>query len=91
VSPESRPTADAICRADHESVAHAVVTAVAKAEDVSPVDLDPLAAAIDPDALTECVTKPTIDRPTTVEFRYYGYDVTVSSTGDVSLVEHGAD
>lgn len=58
-----------------ESLVAAVVTTVADAEGVSPLELDPLATAIDAEALDRLVTPGTDS--VVVEFRYSGYDVTV--------------
>lgn len=60
-----------------ESLVAAVVTTVADAEGVSPLELDPLATVLDAEALERLVT-PDAGR-VVVEFRYSGYDVTVES------------
>lgn len=70
-----------------ESISEAVVAAIARAKDVDPVDIEtPLYEVVDPDALDSlfpservCVTSGL------VEFSYCGYDVTVTSGGEVSL------
>lgn len=65
------------------TVSHAVVTAVAEAKGVDPMDLTPLGTVIDSDALEALVTPPTtLDH---VAFHYSGYDVTVSPDGRVDL------
>lgn len=72
-----------------DAVGHTVVTAVAQAEGVSPLELTPpLARAIDPDALESIVAslpdRPGLETPR-VQFRYCGYTVTVTGDGEVSL------
>lgn len=71
------------------SPSRAVVEAVASREGIDPVSLEtPLYEAIDPDALDALVRRapPTSDRaPLHVEFTYHGYDVTVSSEGEVAV------
>ena len=75
---------------DHQTVSEAVISAVADAKDVSPLDLDPLITAIDPDALERLVTSmdsgPT-EPASTVEFAYSGYQVAVTEDADVSVTE----
>lgn len=72
---------------NNESLSTKVVTEVAAAKDVSPMELrPPLYEAIDPSALdalfddrngASCVGQ--------VAFRYNGFDVTVESSGEVIL------
>lgn len=63
----------------------AVVEAVADVEDVDPCDLpEPLADAIDPDALDELFRdRPDVDGQ--VRFRFCGHTVTVTSDGRVRV------
>lgn len=61
-----------------ESLVTAVVTTVADAEGVSPLELDPLATAIDAEALDRLVIPGT--GRVVIEFRYSGCDVTVESS-----------
>ena len=69
-----------------EPLSQSVVDAVARAEGVDPLDLEvALYEVVDPDALdalfqTECGAV-----EGRVEFEYYGYDVTVTASGRVSL------
>ncbi|MDG5761260.1 hypothetical protein QA600_18175 [Natronococcus sp. A-GB1] len=66
-----------------------VVKAVANAEGVDPVELEPpLYDAVDPNAIDELfdpTTAPNAARNGRLHFRYRGYDVTVRSDGTVSL------
>jgi len=67
---------------DAGSLCSQVVSAVARTEDIEPVALEPrLFGAIDGDALDR------LFRATDghVSFEYHGYEVTVTSDGDVSL------
>lgn len=71
------------------SVSEVIVTAVADADGVSPLNVDPpLARVIDPDALQALVDS-LADNPYgqtgTIDFSYNSYDVTVSADGSVSL------
>lgn len=68
---------------------YAVVTAVAEAEEVSPLDLQPLARVIDPDDLEALAggPDPRTTPPAQIEFQYCGYDVTVTGGGSVSLAD----
>lgn len=73
---------------DDNDVVTAVVGAVADAEDASPLELDPLAKAIDPDALDALVTSLGAERTSvSVSFQYAGYLVTVDGGYDVTLSE----
>ena len=63
---------------------HAVVSAVAEAEDVDPVELPPLYNAIDPDALNALVTSDS-STVSTVTFQYAGYAVVVRGEGKVEV------
>ena len=68
---------------EREAVTEAVIAAVADAEDVSPLELDPLACAIDPDALNALYEDGRDG--VAVEFAYSGYEVDVSRDGRVSV------
>ena len=68
---------------EREAVTEAVVAAVADAEGVSPLELDPLASAIDPDALNALYRDGR--RGVAIEFAYQGYEVDVSGDGRVSV------
>lgn len=60
----------------------AVVSAVAQAEGVDPVDLrEPLGAAIDPDALDALLNSSSGE----FTFEYYGYSVVADGTGNVQV------
>ncbi|WP_293032256.1 HalOD1 output domain-containing protein [Natronococcus sp.] len=64
-----------------------VVDAVADAEGIDPVELEPpLYDAVDPNAIDELfTTTPSASRNGRLNFQYRGYDVTVRSDGTVSL------
>ena len=67
---------------DKVDASAAVVSAVARTEAVEPVELESaLSEAVDDDALDR------LFRDTTghVTFEYHGYEVTVTSEGDISL------
>jgi hypothetical protein len=74
-----------------DSISRAVVEAVADAEGISPLDVEPpLFEAIDPDALDGLFTESSLPMGATdgvVEFQYAGYVVTVRADGTVSLHE----
>ncbi|MFC3959617.1 HalOD1 output domain-containing protein [Halovivax cerinus] len=72
-----------------ESLAIAVVDAVAEAAGCDPIQLDPLYDAVDPDALNALFDG---RRETTGQFRfeYHGYTVVVDANGCVTL-EDGHD
>lgn len=71
------------------TASHSVITAVAAREGVDPVDLHtPLYSAIDSDGLDRLVESATGSRSDLlVRFRYYGYEVTVTPGGRVTLRE----
>lgn len=69
-----------------EPISQSVVDAVAGAEGVDPLDLeDPLYEVVDPDALDALFQSESAAVEGHVEFRYYGYEVTVTGSGHVSL------
>ena len=80
VASESLSTADR-----SEPLSQVVVEAVASAEGVDPLDLEvPLYDAVDPDALDALFESGgAVDGR--VEFEYYGYDVTATGDGRVTL------
>lgn len=65
----------------NKPLSQAVIMAVADAEGVDPVDLPPLAEAIDPDALDQLLS----GDEGQVRFNYNGYGVTVDQRGVVDL------
>lgn len=70
------------------TIVHRVLETVATAEDVDPVSMTPpLAAVIDPDALTELLEHGTNGSAGVLEvqFIYRGHDVIVSDCGNVEL------
>lgn len=68
------------------SLSDAVVDALADAEDVDPLELEPLYEVIDPDALDSLFAPADDDeRAGRVQFRTAGYRVEVTSTGRVHL------
>lgn len=76
---------------DDSSASTAVVSAIADAEGISPLDVrPPLASVIDSDALDRLVASMTgwTDEPSgVVEFMYNGYVVSVTGNGVVSVNE----
>lgn len=74
---------------ERESPSLAVIEAVADREGVDPTDLDrSLFEVIDPDALDAVIRSDAGGRapsPLRVTFHYHGYEVTVSSDGQVEL------
>lgn len=69
--------------ADAEPPALAVVDAVAARANVDPTDLPPLYDSIDPDLLSPLGDPDTSDQR--VRFDYYGYTITVTSGGSITL------
>lgn len=68
--------------ASKASLSRSVIEAVAAREGVAPTELpEPLVQAVDPDALDSIFN----DSSGHVLFTYQGYEVRVSSSGDVSL------
>lgn len=73
------------CASRSETVTEAVVEAVADEEGVSPLQLEPLANVVDPDALNTLYAD---DRHrVTLEFAYQGYRVRVDTDGRLTLHE----
>lgn len=73
---------------EYMDVSDAVIFAVAEAENVSPLELNPLTNAIDPDALNNFVGSLTVKQSNSfgyIEFEYRDHTVTVSADGDISL------
>lgn len=72
-----------------ESPSEAVIRAVAVASGESPLEMDPLYPAVDPDALNalcgDSTTGPRGDG-VTVEFEFNGHRVRVSSGGEVRIL-----
>lgn len=66
-----------------QTVAEKVIHAVADAEGVSPLDLRPLVAVIDPDALNRLF--PDATENAAVEFTYHGHRVRVSGDEQVTV------
>lgn len=85
VGAESRTT-------EPEQLSMRVVEAVADAEGVDPVELDPLYTTVDPDAIEDVfrpqLTTGSVPDPTAeIRFEYHGYEVRVTATGRVSLAD----
>lgn len=84
--PSMNPSLDATTSLESfhgpETVTEAIVSAVAEAEDASPLALPPLARVVDPDALGEVMRE---NEDVTVEFIYHGYQVCVSGSGQVTV------
>ncbi len=71
-----------------DSISASVVDALADANDVDPLELDPLYEAIDPDALDSLFSHLVggdTPRHGTVRFTTNGYEVEVTSSGRVHL------
>ena len=65
-------------------IIHEIISTVAERDGVSPEQLEPpLAAVVDPDALTDVLR----DTSGYVTFRYRGYVVTVGDDGTVTVEE----
>ncbi|WP_459191595.1 HalOD1 output domain-containing protein [Halosimplex sp. J119] len=73
-----------------QSASEGVVTAVADATNTSPLELEPLARTLDPDALDKFVDRLSDGPEESVAFAYCGYDVTVSGDGSVDLAEQSS-
>lgn len=74
------------CRS--EQISEAVVTAVAEAKGVDPLDLDPLYSVVDPDALNS-MFQPTVGSPpASMELRFSmaGCQVVVQGEGEVTVI-----
>lgn len=74
------------------NASESIISAVANAKAVSPLDLPPLYSSIDPDALDAFVASLNDtrgEREGAVTFEYDSYEVTVTGNGDVSLAESG--
>ncbi|WP_436929624.1 HalOD1 output domain-containing protein [Halosimplex halobium] len=70
---------------DASTTVLSVLETVAAAERVDPVDLPPLADAVDPQALNDLFGSSGGKlAPVTVRFEYCGYEVTVRSVGSVT-------
>lgn len=69
------------------SPSEAVFREVAKSEDVDPIDLEPLAETIDPDALDALFEHDRDEDDLEVTFVYQGYDVTIAGDGMVDVAE----
>lgn len=58
----------------------AVISAVSDATDQSPIDMEPIADVIDPDAVDALIdTDPNTRSPVTITFPYQEYEIAVSS------------
>ncbi|RCU48564.1 hypothetical protein DU504_01225 [Haloplanus salinus] len=69
-----------------EPVSFAVQTALGDVEGCAPVDLDPLADYVDPDALEALFGGPRAEMATrSLTFEYADYTVTVDGTGHVRI------
>lgn len=69
-----------------ETPSHAVVSLVAEAEDVRPIDLAPLHDTVDPDALDRLFAPTSTESSRTdgyIAFVFEGYHVTVHGDGEV--------
>lgn len=87
---DKRYSATATTRLDEgDTATYAIATAVAKAEDVTPVELTPLAKVIDTDSMNKLVTAMLKGSAPieAVEVSYHGYDVTVTTDGTVVVEE----
>lgn len=71
-----------------------VITAVADAKNVDPIDLPPLYSAIDPDALDQLFQSEfpnTASGTTKVQFTFAGCDVVVDSENQVTVTPTDSD
>jgi hypothetical protein len=71
-------------------VSRTVVETVAAAEDVHPIELDPLGSVVDTDVLESIVQPQTTasevpDSASELRFTYQGYRIRVTATGRVAL------
>lgn len=77
--------------ASGQTLSTAVVKAIAEREGVDPLEMDPpLYDVIDPDALNTLFTGPANvgdARPEGIVFEYNGYEIKVTSDGDVHIEE----
>lgn len=88
----SRAHADPV--AEDVSVSEKVVSAVATERDAAPTDLEPLFAAIDPDALDGLYGRSGSDShrsPDRLSFRFGGCEVTVDGDGSVTAKDLAPD
>lgn len=69
-------------RADPISTSEAVFQTVADREGVDPLELEPLGATIDPDALDQLFER---DDAVELSFAYEGYHVTITPDGVVDV------
>lgn len=69
------------------SLATTLVSLVADVSGTDAVDLPPLAAVVDPDALGALVDGPSALRDLTVSFDYAGFHVVVHGNGRIHLTE----
>ena len=67
-----------------ELTSEAVPTAVAAVEGCSPLELDPLASVVDPDAVDSLLSE--TDESTRVCFHYVGYEIQ-STPAEILVVE----
>lgn len=88
-------TDDGTTTTDSDAVCETIVTAVADAKGVSPLEVSPpLYEAIDPDAIQAVLASmqsPPEESVGTLQFPYSGYDVTVTEDGRVSIDPHDPD
>lgn len=70
---------------EQQTVTEAVVDAVAAAAGVSPLQLEPIATVVDPDALNAVFRDG--ETGVHVEFEYSGYVVSVTDGTDVSVTQ----
>lgn len=59
-----------------------IVGPIADAEEVAPAELPPLYDAIDPNALSLCLSS---GMDVTIEFTYYGHQVVVREDGEIEI------
>ncbi|NEU55879.1 HalOD1 output domain-containing protein [Halorussus sp. MSC15.2] len=75
---------------EDERTSEGVVAAVAAAADADPVQMDPLAATIDPDALDALFASHHDGTPRNAgraQFSFFGYEVVVSGEGCVTVLD----
>lgn len=73
---------------DEVPVSDRVITAVADAKDMEPMELDPLYGAIDPDALDALYEQSGLDRtrsPKQLKFTYCGCEVVIDNDATITV------
>lgn len=79
----------ATATAERNPPSHKVITEIANREDVSPAELPPLYETLDPTALDQLFNHTTnaMRMNGSVDFPYYGYEVTVHADGFLEITD----